>query len=359
MIVEGFTARFWRKLANGKIVCEVCPRRCELAAGQRGFCFVRASDGERLLSTTYGRSSGFCVDPIEKKPLHHFYPGSAVLSFGTAGCNLGCKFCQNWDISKSREMDRVGQLAPPEAIAQAAVRTGSLSVAYTYNDPVIFLEYAADTAQACREAGVRSVAVTAGYMEPEPAAWFFSRMDAANVDLKAFRDDFYRHLTGGRLQPVKELLVHLARETRVWLELTTLLIPGCNDSEAELQDMTAWVVEALGPDVPLHFSAFHPAWKMLDRPPTPTATLLMARRIALANGVRHAYIGNVIHAQAGSTWCHGCRRLLIERRGYELGEWAVTPEGNCRHCGVPLPGRFAPLPGQWGARRTPVRMETS
>ncbi|MEO5330972.1 MAG: AmmeMemoRadiSam system radical SAM enzyme [Magnetococcus sp. YQC-5] len=349
-------ARFWRCLENSRVVCDVCPRHCELAEGQRGFCFVRAREGDRLVLTTYGRSSGFCVDPIEKKPLHHFYPGSSVLSFGTAGCNLGCKFCQNWDISKSRQMERVAEEAIPERIAEVASRAGCRSVAYTYNDPVIFLEYAVDTAQACREQGVASVAVTAGYMELEAAAWFYGHMDAANVDLKAFSEDFYRRLTGGHLQPVLDLLEYLAQETRVWLELTTLLIPGWNDSEAELDAMTRWVVERLGPDVPMHFSAFHPDWQMRDVSRTPMETLSKARRIALANGVRYAFTGNVVDELGGSTWCHGCGKRIIERKGYMLGAWEVTQAGCCRYCGVEIPGRFAAGPGHWGARRTPIRM---
>ncbi|MBF0628627.1 MAG: AmmeMemoRadiSam system radical SAM enzyme [Magnetococcales bacterium] len=349
-------SRFWRTLDTGKIRCELCPRQCELAEGQRGFCFVRAHEGGQMRLTTYGRSSGFCVDPIEKKPLNHFHPGSSVLSFGTAGCNLACKFCQNWDLSKSRQMERVAELAPPQAIAQAAHHRGCRSVAYTYNDPVIFAEYAVDTALACRELGVASVAVTAGYMELEPAAWFFSHMDAANVDLKAFSEDFYHKLTGGHLQPVLELLRYLAQETRVWVELTTLLIPGLNDSEAELERLTRWVVEAMGPEVPIHFTAFHPAWQMQSLPRTPTETLFKARQIALANGLKFPYIGNVNDWRGSSTWCPGCGQRVIERHGYTLGCWELTTEGACRFCGVTIPGQLRGAPGQWGARREPVRV---
>ncbi|MBF0163053.1 MAG: AmmeMemoRadiSam system radical SAM enzyme [Magnetococcales bacterium] len=348
--------RFWRTLENDKIVCDLCPRHCELAEGQRGFCFVRAREGDRLLLTTYGRSSGFCVDPIEKKPLNHFHPGTSILSFGTAGCNLACKFCQNWDISKSRHMERIAEQATPEMIAQAAAQAGCLSVAYTYNDPVIFAEYAVDTALACRALGVHSVAVTAGYMDPEPAAWFFSHMDAANVDLKSFSETFYRKLTGGHLQPVLEVLKYLAQETNVWVELTTLLIPGLNDSEAELHALTRWVAEEMGPDVPIHFTAFHPDWQMRELPRTPLETLLKARRIALENGVRFAFTGNVNDWRGGSTWCPRCGELLIERRGYQLGRWALTPDGCCQNCQTAIPGRFAGAPGTWGAKRTPLRV---
>jgi len=309
-----------------------------------------------MVLTTYGRSSGFCIDPIEKKPLNHFLPGTPVLSFGTAGCNLTCKFCQNWDISKSREMDRMMDRASPEAIAAAARRLDCHSVAFTYNDPVVFHEYAVDVAQACREVGVRSVAVTAGYMLPEPRAEFFQNMDAANIDLKGFSEEFYRKLATGHLQPVLDTLEYVCNETDVWVEITTLLIPDWNDSETELQDMTGWILDHLGPDVPLHFSAFHPDWKLRDVPPTPTATLLRAREIALANGIHHAFVGNVHDKAASSTYCHQCGELLIGRDWYVLSEWALTAEGTCGSCGEPVPGVFEEAPGSWGSRRESVRM---
>jgi pyruvate formate lyase activating enzyme len=305
--------RYWHRLDNGKIQCDVCPRLCTLEEGQRGLCFVRARENDQIVLTTYGRSSGFCIDPIEKKPLNHFLPGTPVLSFGTAGCNLTCKFCQNWDMSKSREMDTLQQAASPEQLAEAAVQTGCRSVAYTYNDPAIFLEYAIDTAIACRERGIKSVAVTAGYIEPEPRAEFFRHMDAANVDLKAFTERFYWKLTGAHLQSVLETLEYIHHETDTWLELTTLLIPGENDSAAEIETMTQWVLEHLGPDVPMHFSAFHPDWKMRDTPPTPPATLIMAREIARKNGIRHAYTGNVHNREGDTTFCHECGETLACR----------------------------------------------
>jgi pyruvate formate lyase activating enzyme len=289
---------------------------------------------------TYGRSSGFCVDPIEKKPLNHFLPGTTVFSFGTAGCNLACRFCQNWDISKSREMDTLAAAASPEEIAAAAERLGCASVAFTYNDPVVFLEYAVDAADACRARGIRTVAVTAGYVCPEPRADLFAHMDAANIDLKAFSDDFYRRACAGSLRPVLDTLEYLAAETRVWLEVTTLLIPGHNDSDEALDRMTRWGVEHLGPDVPWHFTAFHPDYRMLDVPPTPPETLTRARSIALANGVRYAYTGNVPDREGGSTWCHRCGALVIERDGYRLGVYAVTADGCCTACGVRIPGVF-------------------
>src|SRR5205085_2452321 len=268
-----YPGRWWTMLPDGRIECQLCPRFCKLNEGQRGFCFVRQRVSDRIVLTTYGRSSGFCVDPIEKKPLNHFLPGTSVLSFGTAGCNLGCRFCQNWDISKSREIDTLADAASPERIAEAAVRTGCRSVAFTYNDPVIFLEYAIDVAKSCRSRGIGTVAVSAGYIAPEARVEFFEHMDAANIDLKGFTEGFYKNLCTGRLDSVLETLRYLKNETDVWFEITTLLIPGENDSEAEIEAESRWLLEHLGPNVPLHFTAFHPDWKMLDVPATPPATL--------------------------------------------------------------------------------------
>lgn len=345
---------YWQQLTDGRIECQLCPRYCKLHEGQRGLCFVRQNLDAQIVLTSYGRSSGFAIDPIEKKPLNHFYPGTPVLSFGTAGCNLACKFCQNWDISKAREMDTLMSCADPEIIARKALETGCRSVAFTYNDPVIFHEYAIDTAKACRALGIRSVAVTAGYVCPEPRVEFYQHMDAANIDLKAFSDRFYHHLTGSHLQAVLETLSYVYHETSVWLEITTLLIPGENDSEKELQALTQWVVDNLGPDVPLHFSAFHPDWKMRDIPHTPIATLIKARAIALQNGVRYAYIGNAHDKTADSTYCHHCGKLLIGRDWYVLSDWNLDSEGHCRFCGAPCAGHFEPHPGTWGAKRMAV-----
>jgi pyruvate formate lyase activating enzyme len=348
--------KHWHTLPDGRVQCDVCPRACKLHEGQRGLCFVRAAEGGQVVLTTYGRSSGYCVDPIEKKPLDHFFPGSSVLSFGTAGCNLSCKFCQNWDISKSREMDTLADEASPETIARAAQALGCRSVAFTYNDPVIFMEYAIDVATACRAVGVQTVAVTAGYMCDAPRREFYAHMDAANVDLKAFTEDFYHRVTGGHLAPVLETLEYLKHETDVWFELTTLVIPGYNDSDPELDRMSRWVVDRLGPDVPLHFTAFHPDYKMMDVSSTPPGTLSRARRIALGNGVRYAYTGNVHDADGGSTYCHGCGVRVIERDWYTLGAWRLTGDGRCTACGTPCAGRFDGPPGTWGARRLPVRL---
>jgi pyruvate formate lyase activating enzyme len=296
------------------------------------------------------------VDPIEKKPLNHFLPGSAVLSFGTAGCNLACKFCQNWDMSKSREMDTLADSASPEELAATAMQYGCDSVAFTYNDPIIFLEYAVDVAKACHDVGVKTVAVTAGYICPEPRREFFEYIDAANVDLKAFTERFYKKICGAELAPVLETLEYLKHETKVWFELTTLLIPGENDSDTELDEMTRWINEHLGPDIPLHFSAFHPDWKMQDTPATPPETLTRARRIAMDNGLNYVYTGNVHDSEGGSTWCPGCGALLIERDWYQLGRWGLTADGSCAGCGMQIPGVFEASPGTWGARRMPVRI---
>jgi pyruvate formate lyase activating enzyme len=355
---DQFPARYWRFREDGRIRCELCPRYCSLREGQRGFCFVRWRQGDRIVLATYGRSSGFCIDPIEKKPLNHFYPGTPILSFGTAGCNLACKFCQNWDISKSRETDTLADTASPEDIAATARDAGCKSIAYTYNDPVIFLEYAVDVAAACREYGIKSVAVTAGYICEEPRAEFFRYMDAANVDLKAFRERFYRDLTGSHLAPVLETLVYLKRETDVWFEITSLLIPGENDSDKELDEMTQWVAEKLGPDVPMHFSAFHPDWKMHDTPATPSATLTRAREIANRNGIRYAYTGNVHDDFGQSTYCHECGQKLIGRDWYELSDWNLDPEGRCNKCKTRCAGVFGKAPGNWGSRRRPVRIHS-
>ncbi|MGD8856364.1 MAG: AmmeMemoRadiSam system radical SAM enzyme [Chloroflexota bacterium] len=348
--------KYWHRLEDGRVQCDVCPRACKLKEGQRGLCFVRARQGDEIVLTTYGRSSGYCIDPIEKKPLNHFLPGTPVLSFGTAGCNLACKFCQNWDISKSREIDTLADAASPETIARAANKLGCRSVAFTYNDPVIFMEYAIDVAQACHEVGVKTVAVTAGYICDEPRVEFYKYMDAANVDLKGFSQEFYQQLCAGDLQPVLDTLMYLKHETDVWFEITNLIIPGANDSDEELDAMTRWIHDELGPDVPIHFSAFHPDYKMMDRPPTPGSTLTRARQIAMNNGLHYAYTGNVHDREGDSTYCHNCGKRLIGRDWYVLTDWQLTADGRCPHCQTPCAGVFDPRPGDWGARRQPVRL---
>jgi len=356
---DAHPARWWRRLEDGRVECTLCPRLCRLHEGQRAFCFVRRRAGDEMVLATYGRSSGFCVDPIEKKPLNHFLPGTPVLSFGTAGCNLGCRFCQNWESSKSRDVDRLSDQAAPETIARKAVELGCASVAFTYNDPVIFAEYAIDTAAACRARGVRTVAVTAGFIGAGARAEFFAPIDAANVDLKAFTREFYRDECAGGLGGLDDVLATLAwlkHESSTWLEITTLLIPGLNDSEQELRAECRWIARELGRDVPLHFTAFHPDFRLLDRPPTPPATLRRARAIGREEGLDFVYTGNVRDLEGGTTRCAGCDAALIVRDGYELRRYRLDAAGACPDCGARVPGRFGTQAGTWGARRLPVRL---
>ncbi len=353
-----YPGRWWHMLDDGRMQCDLCPRDCRLHEGQRGACFVRQRKDDRMVLTTYGRSSGFCIDPIEKKPLNHFHPGSSVLSFGTAGCNLACKFCQNWDISKSKDMDRLADQATPAAIAQAALDGGCRSVAFTYNDPVIFAEYAMDVADACRARGVAAVAVTAGYIHAEARRDFYAKMDAANVDLKAFTDEFYFKLCGARLEPVLDTLVYLKHETAVWFEITTLLIPGKNDSVEEITGECAWIMRELGADVPLHFTAFHPDFKMTDIERTPAATLQRARQIAIDTGLKYVYTGNIHDTEGGTTFCPSCRAPLIVRDWHIIVTNAVTPDGRCPHCSTRIAGTFDAVHGRFGRRRIPVAVRS-
>jgi len=357
--LSGHVGRWHHKLDDGRVQCDVCPRHCRLHEGQRAFCFVRERVGDDIVLSAYGRATGFCIDPIEKKPLNHFFPGTSVLSFGTAGCNLGCKFCQNWDISKARAVEALSEVATPEQIAEAAREAECHSVAFTYNDPVIFAEYAIDTAKACRERGIRTVAVTAGYVTREARGDFFGAMDAANVDLKAFTDGFYAKLCFAALGPVLETLKYLRHETGVWFEVTTLLIPGQNDSREEVDRLCDWFARELGPGVPLHFTAFHPDYRMTDLPRTPHDTLSRAREQAKAHGLEHVYTGNVHDGRGQSTYCAACSGLLIERDWYRLGAYHVN-EGRCGHCGAEVPGRFASGgPGGWGPQRRRLTIAAS
>jgi len=375
--------RYWHPLDDGRIQCDLCPRFCKMKVGQRGLCSVRGNYGGGIGLLSYGQASGFCIDPIEKKPLNHFYPGTPILSFGQTGCNLTCSFCQNWNISKHKEtalqemlekvceafdhqgksgqinipFDKLQTRATPEAIAQACVKTGCKSVAFTYNDPVIFLEYAVDVARACRARGIKTVVVTAGYIQGEARKEFFSHMDAANVDLKAFSENFYHQLCSAHLDDVLETLIYLKHETNVWFEITDLLIPGENDSAAEIDEMTRWVVKELGRDVPMHFSAFHPDWKMMDKPRTPAETLIQAREIAVKNGVQYAYTGNVHHEEGDTTYCHSCGDVLIKRDWYELSHWHLDEGGNCLSCGTQCAGHFNGPAGDWGRKRVPLQFK--
>jgi pyruvate formate lyase activating enzyme len=348
--------RHWHGLPDGRVQCDVCPRECRLREGQRGLCFVRGRIADQVILASYGRSSGFCIDPVEKKPLNHFLPGTPVLSFGTAGCNLACRFCQNWDISKSRETGTLAAAASPETLAATAERLRCRSVAFTYNDPVIFMEYAMDVADACRARGIRAIAVSAGYVNPPARREFYAHMDAANIDLKAFSEKSYERLTGARLRVVLETLEHIRHDTGVWLEVTTLLIPGHNDSDQQIGAACAWLAEHLGPDVPLHFSAFHPDFKMRDVPRTPAATMRRARRIALDHGLRYVYTGNTHDAAGQTTYCPGCGAPVVRRDWYVLLRYDLSDTGRCLHCGHQLPGVYDGPAGDWGNRRQPVRL---
>ena len=361
----GRTARYWHRLEDDRVECDLCPRHCRLRPGQRGFCFVRENQGGELVLTTYGRSSGFCLDPIEKKPLNHVTPGESVLSFGTAGCNLACKFCQNWEISTARDTDLLQQRASPEQISLAASEVGARGVAYTYNDPIIFAEYAMEVAAACHDEGLLNIAVTAGYISPEPRRDFFSVMDAANVDLKSFTSDFYRKIVGGRLESILETLEYIVAETTCWLEITTLLIPGFNDSDEEIHGLVEWVAGHLGTEIPLHFTAFHPDNRMRNVPRTPLSTLVHARRIGLNAGLKYVYTGNVVDPEGSTTFCPGCNRPIITREGYEVTHYEISAgpgsfpmnTATCNHCGTSIPGLWDPTVGDFGNRRIPIVLE--
>jgi pyruvate formate lyase activating enzyme len=333
-------SRYEEKQLDGRVRCRVCPHECVLAEGAAGLCGVRRNQGGTVVSAVYGRCAGLAVDPVEKKPLYHFLPGSNALSFGTAGCNLFCRFCQNPSLSRAREPGPFVVETGPEEIAAMVRRYGCRSVAFTYNEPVVFLEYAVDTARACRARGLKTLAVTAGYVQGEARADFFEAMDAANVDLKAFTESFYRDLCGAKLAPVLDTLRYLRHQTSVWLELTTLLIPGRNDSDDELHALTRWVADELGPEVPLHFSAFHPVPGFDEIPSTSLETLHRARGIAQESGLRFVYLGNIRDPDGGITRCGGCGAELLSRAGYRTAFFQLNEHGVCRRCGTRLPGVF-------------------
>ncbi len=341
MITQNHPTQYWHLLGNGRVQCDLCPQACKLNEGQRGVCFVRMREHDQIVLTTYGRSSGFAIDPIEKKPLNNFLPGSKSYSFGTAGCNLSCKFCQNWDISKAHEDDILNKRSTPENIAKTAQANGCQTVAFTYNEPIISMEYAIDVAKECHKLGLRTVAVTNGYICDEPRKEFFSYMDAARVDLKSFTERFYKEIAGAHLQPILDTLVYLKNYTRVWFEIICLLIPDENDSASEIMDLTAWVKDNLGIDVPVHFTAFYPAWKMIDKPVTSIETLIRARDIAMGDGLRYVYTGNVHHPEGNETLCYNCKKCVIARVGYEIIEYHLDGAGNCKFCHTKCAGVFS------------------
>ncbi|MGD9638117.1 MAG: AmmeMemoRadiSam system radical SAM enzyme [Alphaproteobacteria bacterium] len=335
-----YSAKYGIQLKDDTIECHLCPRHCKIRDGQRGFCFVRINHKGQFVLDTYGRSSGFAIDPIEKKPLNHFLPGTTVFSLGTAGCNLACKFCQNSSISHVKNVDRLNQTASPCAIAAKAKELGCPSVAYTYNEPLIFLEYALDIAKECCKLGIKNVAVSAGFAEKQAREDFFSKMDAANVDLKAFSDKFYHKFCAASLNPVLETLVYIAKETKCHLEITTLLIPNQNDSDEEIDAMTNWIIKNLGKNIPLHFTAYHPAHRFLKEAPTSLETLVKARDIALKNGLYYVYTGNIRSKEYSSTFCHNCGALLIERDGYNIEKINLDADAKCLKCKTRLHGIF-------------------
>ncbi len=335
-----YEARWWQKQDDGRILCTLCPRYCKIGEGQIGFCYIRQNIDGKLYSTGYGRPTGFAIDPIEKKPLNHFYPGSTILSFGTAGCNLGCKFCQNWSISKAK-LDELNALyVTPEEVISLAKKYKTPSIAYTYNDPTIFGEYVIDISRLAKEENIKNVMVTAGYIDKEARKDVYRYIDAANVDLKAFTEQFYHKITFSHLNYVLDTLLWLKNETGIWFEITTLLIPNENDSDEEIKLMTEWIVKNLGDEVPLHFTAFHPDFKMLNKSKTPSSTLEQARKIAITQGIKYCYLGNIHHEIGQSTYCHNCKEVVIKRDWHSVLKINLK-NGKCNNCGQNVAGIFA------------------
>jgi pyruvate formate lyase activating enzyme len=332
-------ARWWESEPGGKVHCYLCPRHCRIGEGQSGFCYIRANQGGKLYSLGYAHPAALQIDPIEKKPLSHFLPGTRVFSMGTAGCNMGCFFCQNWDISKSRADQVNSTYVPPEDVVSLAIRYGCPSIAFTYNEPTIWGEYVIDICQAAREKGIRTVMVSNGYVTREAFHDIYDYIDAANIDLKAFTENFYGRITLTHLAPVLETLQWLKNETNVWFEITNLIIPTLNDAPAETRALAEWVVEHLGPGVPLHFTAFHPDFKLREKPRTPPETLHAARRTAVAAGLHYVYEGN-IPGDGANTSCPACQTRLVQRSWHQVLENHLR-EGCCPSCGLAIPGRWS------------------
>ncbi len=332
-------AKWWEPSGKNKILCTLCPRYCKIGEGQPGFCFIRQNHGGKLYTIGYGKPTGFAIDPVEKKPLNHFYPGTSILSFGTAGCNLGCKFCQNWSISKAK-LDNSNSLdSSPEDVINLAKQYNVPSIAYTYNDPTIFGEYVIDISKIAREEGINSVMVTAGYIDKNARKDVYQYIDAANVDLKGFTERFYHKLTFSSLSDVLDTLIWLKNETDIWFEITTLLIPGENDSSEEIQNECNWILQNLGDSVPLHFTAFHPDFKMRDKIRTPQSTLTTARNIAIKSGIKFCYIGNVHDLEGQTTYCPKCNTPLIKRDWHDVLMNKIN-DGKCYKCQTIIPGTF-------------------
>jgi len=337
--MDNVLAKWWEPTDDDRILCTLCPRYCKIGEGQPGFCFIRQNHGGKLYSIGYGRPTGFAIDPIEKKPLNHFLPGSTILSFGTAGCNLGCKFCQNWTTSKARLDDLNSLTASPEEVVSLAKEYNAPSIAFTYNDPTIFGEYVIDVSKIAREEDIKSVMVTAGYIDKEARKDVYKYIDAANVDLKAFTERFYWKNTYSHLDDVLDTLIWLKNETDVWIELTTLLIPEENDSSEEIEKECDWILNNLGDSVPLHFTAFHPDFKMRDKERTPERTLTRARKIAMSSGIKYCYVGNIHHTDGQTTYCPNCKEKLIKRNWHTVVSNKLIND-KCRKCGEMIEGVF-------------------
>jgi pyruvate formate lyase activating enzyme len=332
-------ARWYEADANGRVHCYLCPRHCHINPGQAGFCFIRVNQGGRLYSLGYGAPAALQIDPIEKKPLNHFLPGTRAFSMGTAGCNMGCFFCQNWDISKSRQDQVHSQTVPPEDVPLLALKYGCDSIAFTYNEPTIWGEYVIDICKAAKSRGLKTVMVSNGYITREAFHDIYDHIDAANIDLKGFTENFYGKITLTHLAPVLETLQWLKNETKVWFEMTNLMIPGLNDGLEETRKLAQWILEKLGPDVPLHFTAFHPDFKLRDKPRTPPETLHAARRIAREVGLHYVYEGN-IYSDGANTLCPNCGELLIRRSWHDVLENHLQ-DGACARCGLGIAGAWA------------------
>lgn len=313
---EGFyPAKYYEKLSGKIVQCNLCPNRCILSEGQIGLCKARKNIDGELYSMTYGKVSSVHVDPIEKKPFFHVLPGSKAFSIATTGCNLRCSFCQNWQISQVFSWEAQTQEATPEQVVEAAVQSRAESIAFTYNEPIIFYEYMLDIAKLAKQQGLKTVVVSAGYINPEPLRELLPYLDAYKVDLKAYKESFYQKLTGGHLAPILETM-KIIKQSGTWLEIVNLLIPGENDSEEEIREMAKWIKENVGDEVPLHFSAFHPMYKLQNLPPTPPETVIKAREIAMEEGLKYVYVGNISYPEGESTYCPESGEVAIERKSY-------------------------------------------
>ena len=332
-------AKWWEPVEKDKILCTLCPRYCKIGEGQPGFCYIRQNHEGKLYTTGYGHPTGFAIDPIEKKPLNHFLPGTSVLSFGTAGCNLGCRFCQNWSISKAKLDELKSAEASPEDVVKLAKKYRTPSIAYTYNDPTIFGEYVIDISKIAHEEDIKTVMVTAGYIDKEARKEIYKYIDAANVDLKGFTEKFFFKQTFSHLNDVLDTLIWLKNETDIWFEITTLLIPDENDSLEEVKNECDWVLKNLGDSIPLHFTAFHPDFRMTDKEKTPAETLNRSRRIARSMGIKYCYVGNIHDTEGQTTYCPECKESLIKRDWHDVYSNKIK-EGKCFNCGTSIAGVF-------------------